>query len=441
MREICYKIVFMGMNNKIKLIIVFSLLLLSTYLTANELDQIAAIVNKQAISLGEVQLRAKALQAINKSYANQSPDVIQKQALEDLILERLQLEKAESLNLSVSNALLASTIQDYAQAQQQDLATFKQSLVQSGMSFEAFQEQTRRNLLIESLRKQIQGQIKISKQDMEDLIASQSDSLNQGERFHLQHILLTTQANNTEQVQQRAEALLQRLNAGEDFTQVARNESDSYAAKQGGDLGWQDAKQLPDSFNGALALMDVNDTSGVLRDAQGFHIIKLLERQGGNRKLTPTMRTRHILVSTHNGLSDAEAEQKIRSIYEQIAQGKSFAQLAKQYSDDPGSAAKGGDLGWLKPGQTVAEFEQVMANMPLNAISQPFKSSFGWHIVQVLEHKQTDTTTSMLKSKAGAFLQTRKAEEHYQAWLQNLRSQAHIEYRLPLATSQLQLQP
>jgi peptidyl-prolyl cis-trans isomerase SurA len=431
----------MGMNNKIKLIIVFSLLLLSTYLTANELDQIAAIVNKQAISLGEVQLRAKALQAINKNYANQSPEVIQKQALEDLILERLQLEKAESLNLSVSNALLNSTIQDYAQAQQQDLATFKQSLAQSGMSFEAFQEQTHRNLLLESLRKQIQGQIKISRQDMEDLIASQSESLNQGERFHLQHILLTTQANNTEQVQQHAEALLQRLNAGEDFAQVAHMESASYAAQQGGDLGWQAAKQLPDSFNGALALMDVNDISGVLRDAQGFHIIKLLERQGGNRKLTPTMRTRHILVSTQNGLSDAEAEQKIRSIYQQLSQGKSFAQLAKQYSDDPGSAAKGGDLGWLKPGQTVAEFEQVMANTPLNAISQPFKSSFGWHIVQVLEHKQTDTTTSMLKSKAGAFLQTRKAEEHYQAWLQNLRSQAHIEYRLPLATSQLQLQP
>jgi peptidyl-prolyl cis-trans isomerase SurA len=431
----------MAMNNQIKLILLSILLFFSAYLCANELDQIAAIVNKQAISLGEVQLRAKALQAINKNYANKSPEVVQTQALEDLILERLQLEKAENLNLSVSNALLAKTIQDYAQAQNQDLATFKQSLVQSGMSFEAFQEQTRRNLVIESLRKQIQGQIKISRQDMEDLIASQSESLNQGERFHLQHILFTTHNNNAEQVQQHAETVLQRLKAGEDFAQVARAESASYAAKQGGDLGWQEAKQLPDSFNGALALMEVNDLSEVLRDAQGFHIIKLLERQGGNRKLTPTMRTRHILVSTQNSLSDTEAEQKIRSIYEQLAQGKSFAQLAKQYSDDPGSAVKGGDLGWLKPGQTVPEFEQVMANMPLNAISQPFKSSFGWHIVQVLEHKQTDTTASMLKSKAGAFLQTRKAEEHYQAWLQNLRSQAHIEYRLPLATSQLQLQP
>ncbi len=431
----------MGMNKLISIMVGLLCLGFNPLGIANELDKIAVVVNKQAISLSEVELRAKALQAINKQYANASPAALQTQALEDLILERIQLQKAEALNISIPNKLLDKTVEDYAHAQGQDLASFKQSLAQNGMSFAAFTEQTRRNLTVEALHKQIQGQVKISKQAMEDLIASQSLSLNQGERFHIQHILLTTKASNTEQIQQRAEMVLQRLNNGEDFAQVARTESDSYAAKQGGDLGWQAAEQLPESFNAALALMEVNEVSSVLRDAQGFHLIKLLARQGGKRKLTPSMRTRHILVSTQNGLSETEAEQKIQRLYQQLAQGQSFAQLAKQYSDDTGSAGRGGDLGWVKPGQMVAAFEQVMAQTPINSISQPFKSQFGWHIVQVLEHKQTDTTATMLKSKAGEFLHTRKAEEHYQAWLQNLRSQAHIDYRLPLATSQLQLQP
>lgn len=378
----CYKTAFTVMN-KAWLLLVLAFIPLVLVAEEFAIDQIAAVVNDDSVLMSEAQQRMATQQ------------LSLRQAVDELVLERLQLQQATSMGIPEA------------------------------------EPQT----MIAALRAQmLKNTVNVSEQEVAELIASQSDTVTQGERYHLQHILLATSASisadQAKQIHDRAEQLRRRLLAGEDFTQLAKTTSDSHAAKQGGDLGWQAATNLPASFIRVLALLKTGDISEVIRDDSGFHILKLLEREGGKRKMTENTRTRHILISTATR-DDAQAKQKIDDLYQQAMQGTSFAQLAKTHSDDPGSAAKGGDLGWVPPGKTVPEFEQVMLQTPLNTLSQPFKTSFGWHILQVLARQPVDQTVDSLRDKAGDFLAERKAQEQYQAWLQGLRSKAFIEYRIP----------
>lgn len=387
--------------------LIFSLLLLSAMpvLISNAYgsDRIAVVVNDDAIMLSEIDARVQNLQTNNQPASDPSRQTMLRQAIDELVVEHLQLQQARKMGIPDENPRQA----------------------------------------IETLYKQkTQDAVSISEQEVNDLIASQSDALTRGARFNLQHILIAIPTNASlkqiNNARERAIRIHKRLKNGEDFTSIARTESDSYAASSGGNLGWQDAEKLPDSFNRALALMNTGDISGIIRDTSGLQILKLLGREGGKSKLGTSTRTRHILISTEK-LPDEAAHERIDLIYQQLLKGASFAQLAVQYSDDPGSGAKGGDLGWIIPGQTVEPFEQTMDQTAINAISPPFKTQFGWHILQVLERKQTDMTEEARRNKARAYLVERKADEYYQAWLQKLRSDAYIEYRIPLNNLELQL--
>ena len=351
--------------------------------TEQALDQTVAIVNKEAILMSEAQQQVAARQ------------IPLRQAIDELIVERLQVQQARGMGIPEGSPKQMITA----------LRTQKQ-----------------------------QASTQVSEQEVADLIASQSDTLTQGERYNLQHILIATPTNasatQAEKARKQAESLRKRIADGEDFTQIAHTESDSNAASNGGNLGWQAAEKLPASFTRAIAVLNVGEVSPVIRDDKGFHLLKLLERAGNKQKTTTAFRTRHILISTDTR-NDAAAKEKIENIYQQLAKGGSFSQLAQHNSDDPGSAAKGGDLGWVVSGQTVSEFEQVMQNTADNGISKPFKTQYGWHILQVLGHKQDDRTAESLQKKARRFLTERKAEEQYQAWLQSVRSSAFIEYHLP----------
>ena len=369
--------------NKVWLLLVLAITPLVQAAEDVAIDQIAAVVNDDSVLMSEAQQRMNARQ------------LSLRQAVDELVLERLQLQQAKDKGIPEGDP----------------------------------------QTVITALRTQmLKNSVKVSDQEVAELIASQSDTVTKGESYHLQHILLATpagvSADQANQTRERAEQVRHRLLAGEDFAQLAKTTSDSHAAKQGGDLGWQAAANLPASFIRALALLKTGDISEVIRDDSGFHLLKLLEREGGKRKMAENIRTRHILVSTTTR-DETVAKQKIDDLYQQAMQGASFAQLAKAHSDDPGSAAKGGDLGWVTPGKTVPEFEQVMAQTPPNTLSQPFKTSFGWHILQVLARQPVDQTVDSLRDKAGDFLAERKAEEQYQAWLQGLRSKAFIEYRIP----------
>lgn len=446
----CCKTVCMDMNKIFPYQkLVAALLLLSAGLIqtahaaeAVRMDQIAAVVNSDAIMMSEASERARVLAASSKAKLL-TPQQLLKKAVDELILERLQVQQAEKQNINIDDVTLNKAVESIARQNKLSLPQFRQALQQEGIDYDNFREQTRRRLMVDALRqRQIGGKVKVSDQEVQDLIAINSASLTKGERYHLQHILVSapngTPVARVNAARQRAEDIRRRIIAGEDFNRIASSESDSNAAREGGSLGWQEAEKLPPSFRRTLALMQPGEISEVVRDPQGFHILKLLDRQGGERRMVNDTHARHILVSTEK-YSDAQAKQKIDGIYQQLAGGADFAALAKANSDDPGSGSKGGDLGWVKQGQTVAPFEQAMNSSPLNAISQPFRTRFGWHIVQVLERRQADNTEQALRAKATDFLGDRKAEEQFQAWLQGLRNEAYIEYRIPANSNQPQM--
>ncbi|TXH67842.1 MAG: molecular chaperone SurA [Thiothrix sp.] len=409
---------------------------------AEALDQIAVVVNSDVILASEVQQRMQMLRASKAGRGLAGADLT-RAAIDELVTERLQAQYAKENGINVDDAMVDQAMESIARQNGMTMRTFPAALQKAGISMEALREQTRRKITADSLRKQMGGgKVAVSDQEVNDLIASQSQKITAGERYHLQHILVVAPNGATiEQVNAariKAEDLRKRVANGEDFSSVAKQFSDNNAANKGGDLGWQAADALPSSFVRALSLMQVGDISPVVRDPNGFHVLKLLEREGGKRATASESRVRHILISTQK-YSPAEAKQKIDALYEQLQAGADFAQLAKANSDDPGSATRGGDLGWAKAGQMVAAFEQTMNNQTLNTVSQPFQTQFGWHILEVLERKQADQSTDQIREKATNYLGGRKEEEQYKAWLQSLRNGAYIDYRMQGAAPNLQL--
>lgn len=414
----------------------------SPSIQAAALDQIAVVVNSEVILYSEVQQRVQMLRA-SKAGRGLGQAELLRTAVDELVTERLQAQYAKENGINVDDAMVDRAMASIARQNRMDMPAFQAALQKEGISMQALREQTRRKITADLLRKQqAGGKVAVSDREVNDLIASQSQKITAGEHYHLQHLLVAAPNGATiEQVnaaRTKAEELRTRIAKGEDFAAVAKQFSDNNAAEQGGDLGWQTADALPSSFVRALALMQVGDISSVVRDQNGFHVLKLLEREGGKRSSAAESRVRHILISTQKN-SPAEAKQKIDALYAQLQAGGNFAELAKAHSDDPGSAVRGGDLGWAKAGQMVAPFEQTMNSQALNIVSQPFQTQFGWHILEVVERKQTDQSADQIREKATSYLGGRKEEEQYQAWLQSLRNGAYIDYRLQGAAPQLQL--
>lgn len=429
------------MNNQ-KASLLFTILLLLSMLTmsakaAQPLDQIAAVVNNDVIMNSEVVQRASLLKRTNpKEVARLSAQALAIEALEDLILERLQLQQAKERGITIDDVTLNRTIERIAQNNKLNLPQFRQALIREGINYENYRKQIRNKMISESLRKrQVDRNINITDQEIEDLIISQSDKLNQGVKYNIQHILVAapngTSVGAVNVARKKAEALRKRILAGEDFSVLAKTSSDSHAAATGGNLGWQQAEKLPTSFVRALSLLPVGAVSDVVRDPRGFHIIKLLNKQGGKQKVVNASQVKHILIKVDELMDNATAQAKINAIYQDLQKGADFAQYAKSASDDKGSAARGGDLGWVSPEELVPNFAKVMQQQPLNTLSRPFRSKFGWHVLMVTERQQRDQTGDLLKANAQEFLGNRKLEEEYQVWLQRLKDEAYIEYRPP----------
>ena len=419
-----------------------TLLLSSTPSNANTpLDKIAAVVNSDVVMLSEIQDRARILRSSSKQAANLSPQRLQVEALDDLVLERLQMQQAKQRGINIDPITLNKTLEKIAQRNKLSLGQFRQALQREGMNYEEYRKQVRNKLIMESLRKrQVDSRINVSKQEIQDLIVSQSSKLNQGVQYRLQHILVSAPNGipiaQSNKAKQRAEQLRKKIIATGNFDAIAKSSSDNYAAEKGGNLGWQAAEKLPKSFNRVLSLLDVGAISEVVRDPKGFHILKLLEKQGGQQQakgaLVTKARVQHILVKVDANRSNVQAKNTIDEIKQRLSKGESFAALAQQYSDDPGSKGNGGNLGWVSAKALVPAFAKVMSQQALNSVSVPFQSRFGWHVLQVLERRQADTSADNLKLKAQQFLGQRKLEEEYDAWLQRLKGEAYIEYRVSL---------
>ncbi|MDJ0805653.1 MAG: peptidylprolyl isomerase [Gammaproteobacteria bacterium] len=402
-----------------------------------DLDRIVAVVNEDIIAASELNSKTRelAIQLREKGTTLPPMEILQSQVLDQMISKRLQLQTAKRLGLTVDDSTLTKAIANIARRNAITLLQLKEALEADGINFSLFREQLREDILISRLKqKEVINRIAVTEQDVRNYLARETGSSRQRSAVHLLHILIATpegaSAEDIQAAKQKAERLVGEIREGADFRDMAIRESDGRQALDGGDLGWIETSRIPTLFTQMVDEMEDGAISEPIRNASGFHIIKLLETQGAKRMMISQTHARHILVNTNEIVSDSEAKHQLETLRERIIGGESFESLARSHSDDKASAIKGGDLGWTSPGDMVPLFEQQMSGLANQEISEPFKTQFGWHIVQVLGRREHDNTEEAMKNSAREAIRKQKSEEAIELWLRRLRDEAFVEVRL-----------
>ncbi|NMG28778.1 peptidylprolyl isomerase [Aromatoleum evansii] len=401
-------------------------------------DRIVAVVNNEVITTLELRERVQQAQRqlARQGTALPPAEVFERQVLERLVLERAQIQLAAETSLKVDDATLDRAIGRIADNNRMGMTDLRLALEKDGITWNRFRDQIRSEILLTRLReREVDNRIVVTDAEIENFLANNADALS-GEEFHVAHILVRVPESATMQQQSerlaRAESVVERLRAGEDFGRLAASYSDAPDGLSGGDLGWRGRDRLPALFAEAVRQMQPGEVSKVIRSPAGFHIVKLVERRGGavaGLQQMQQTRARHILIRTSEIVTDADAESRLNGLRERVINGGNFAELAKVNSADL-SAAKGGDLGWVNPGDTVPEFERAMDALKPGEVSAPIKSPFGWHLIMVDERRMQDVTDERKRAAARNALRERKAEEAYEEWLRQLRDRTYVEYRL-----------
>ena len=390
---------------------VFSTALAQTHTTrpvAKEIDHIVAVANDDVITYTELEKRMRLIkQQLQQRQAKLPPDdVLRKQILEQLIIERLQLQLAQQVGIRVDDETINKVINNIAQENKFTLDQFREVLAREGYEFADFRQNIKKDITISQLRKRrVENRVTVTEQEVDNYLISQASRAGSKDEFHLAHILIAVpEAASPDQIRaakERAETVLAQLRLGADFAETAIAMSNGQKALEGGDLGWRKAGQLPALFSETVISMKVGQMSGLIRSPSGFHIIKLLDRRSKAQQRTVQQTlARHILIRPNEVISNAEAKQRITRLYGRIEGGADFGQLARASSDDTASAVEGGSLGWVNPGVMVPEFEEQMNKLQPGQISQPFESQFGWHIVQVMARRQQDNTQQFERAQA-----------------------------------------
>jgi peptidyl-prolyl cis-trans isomerase SurA len=402
-----------------------------------DIDSIVAVVNDDVITRYELDDRVR--EVVRQLQKQDTPlpakDVLEKQILERMITDMLQQQYASENGVRVDDTQLNLAITRIAQQNKfPSLAEFRDKLEKDGVNYKKFREEIRSEIISTRLReREVESKIVVSESEVDNYLANKARLGSAGEEFHLAHILMVVpeqaSAEKIQATRERAELALSKLNGGEDFAQVAAGFSDAKDALQGGDLGWRSSDSIPPLFMNELQNMKPGQTSPVLRSPSGFHILKLLEKRSSNAPVVITQtHARHILIKTSEIMPEAEAKKRILEIKQRIEAGADFAEQAKRYSQD-GSAQQGGDLDWLSPGQTVPEFEAEMNKLKPGQMGV-VQTQFGWHLIQVLERRNTDVSEQQKRQQARMAIGTFKSDEMFQDWLRQLRDRAFIEYRL-----------
>jgi peptidyl-prolyl cis-trans isomerase SurA len=400
-----------------------------------ELDRVIVLVSEGVITRKELEQRLDETVRMLERKEVELPDMesLQAQVLESLISEEIQAQGAKTLGIRIDDITLDREMSTLAKANGMSLLDFRGQIIAEGLDYAFFRESVRKELAIKSLRKrQVDNQVKVSDQEVDDLIASQSDFLNKDMEIRLSHILVSTPEDATpEQLRagrEKAEALRERLLEGEDFAKLAISDSDGRKALEGGDMGWRPGAELPTIFTRSATLLDIGEISEVLRSPSGYHIVKIEDKRGGREAWIEQTRARHILIKTNALVNDQEAKARLESLKRRIEGGDDFATLAKAYSEDQGSAKEGGELGWATPGTFVPIFEETMNNLEIGQLSEPFQSEFGWHFMEVLERRRQNSTMKMLKSRAKQLIWEKKREDELSLWLRRIRDESYVDY-------------
>ncbi len=427
-----------------QLVILITLLAIGTFSTKNHaalvlIDRIAVVVDQDVIMQSEIDERIRAIKAQFAAQPNTrvpADDVLQNQVIERLIIENLQLQMADRAGIRISDAELNEALSSIAAQNNLSLDQFRIALANDGMSWSAMREQVRREFAISRVQQGImRRRIQVSEQEVKNFLASDLGASLTADQYRLGHILLALPDNpgaeDIRRVKSRAENLHEQLLAGEDFASLAIEWSSGQNALSGGDMGWRKPVQLPSIFSDLVEEMAVGDIRGPIKSGRGFHLIKLTEKRGATSegKIEQTQ-VRHVLVQPNEIRSDREAEDLAKTLREEIINGRDFEEVAKLYSDDPGSALSGGDLGWTRQGVFVPEFEQTMNDSEINEVSEVFRSSHGYHFLEVTGRRVEDFSERFRMGQAENYLRNQKFDEELDSWLREIRDEAFVEIKI-----------
>jgi len=362
-------------------------------------------------------------------------NVLRQQILERLVVQEIQLQRADRGGVQVSDEMLNNSLRDVAERNKMTLDQLPRALESQGVNYAAYRDSMRKEMTISLLRRRdVLEKIIVTPREIDQYLAKQSGSIDSQE-FNISHILLALPQAATpgqlEEVSAHAQDVYERARKGEDFAQLAVTYSNSQTALDGGSLGWRKGPQLPTFIADLVGHMQPGDVAQPVRTPSGFHIIKLNERRGAEEQvMVNQVHARHILMRTNELQDDATVKQKLEALRKRVLDGEDFAGLASVTSEDPGSASQGGDLGWETPSSFAPEFAKVLEGLQENEISEPFQTQFGWHIVQLLGMRTHDNTDEVRRQRAFAALRESKADEETELWLRRLRDEAYVEYKM-----------
>ena len=418
------------------LILASSMLAANAFAAEQPLDRIAAIVDNDVVMFSQYQSRLKEVQqTINKRGVDvPSEDILRQQVMERLIIDAIQLQMAERSGIRISDEELSESMATIAERNGLTQREFEQALAADGLSLSDAQEQIRQEMLISRVRQyRVAERIQVTDQEVQNFLASDLGKMQLAEEYELANILIPVPdgASSEElgQAEKTVATIVEQLEKGGDFAQLAIRYSASENALEGGEMGWRKAAQLPPPFDRMLATMAVGQITPPSRTAGGIIMLKLLDKRGGDVVYRDETHVRHILLKPSE-IRSAEATRTLATrLYERLRSGEDFAQLAKQFSEDPGSALNGGDLNWIDPNSLAPAFREEMARTAIGELSQPFESQFGWHVLQVLDRRSTDSSVQMREQQALNLLRNRKYDEELQTWLRQIRDEAYVEIK------------
>jgi len=417
------------------------LLVLVTGLVAHavpkDLDYIVAIVDDDVVLATELVSRMSSVrkQMLAANVAIPPDDVLFNQLLERLIMEQIQLQMGQRAGVRIDDETLTNAVDGIAKQNQMPLEDFKRALERDGMSYGEFRDEVRREMTIQRVqRNRVNNRVYLSDEEIDAFLVSPLGQRTLSDEYRVGHILLAVPTDAEPaavvQAEQEANSIYEQLKAGADFRQMAIARSSDSRALEGGDLGWRKAGELPSLFAEQVFELNVGQTATPIRSNSGFHIVQLLEKRGAGTEVVEQMLVRHILVKPSEIRSEADAQALIEDIHRRILAGEDFGALARLYSEDPGSALAGGDLGWSEPEKFAPEFADVLRETPVEKLSEPFHTNFGWHVLQVMDRRQHDMSEDARRNLAIRVLHNRRYEEELQEWLKEIRDEAFVEIRV-----------
>tara|TARA_R110000823_G_scaffold195624_5_gene326933 strand:- start:8844 stop:10064 length:1221 start_codon:yes stop_codon:yes gene_type:complete len=405
-----------------------------THAATEIIDQVVAIVDNDVIMASELRER---IQAITENIAARGIDMppeeeLIRETLDRLILESIQLQKGTRVGVRISDEQLNAAVQRIAAQNRMSVDEFRQALEARGQSYNDMREQLRREMIIQRVQAgNVNQRIQITEQEVNNFLATQEGQKLSQPEYRILHALLPVSPEASEAEVAKAEArvdqVLRQIRSGTPFDQAVSASAEPYAFT-GGDLGWRKLEDLPSLFSDVAPALEPGSTADPIRSASGFHLIYLAEARGIDRMVSQT-KVRHILIKPSEIMSDDQARNLAAELRQRALAGEDFGKLAREYSDDIGSAAEGGDLGWTNPGQMVPEFESAMAETAEGEISQPVRTQFGWHVLKVEGRRDEDMSDEAMQARAMNYLHDRKYQEELDAWLRQIRDEAFVDIK------------